>query len=59
MHGNSIKENKGEVIKHDYATTKIPEDINDFPFSKFAHEHFQVCYVNCLISILSKMLLLS
>ena len=41
-HGNSIKENRGEIIKNDYATSELPGDINEFPFSKFAHEHFQV-----------------
>ena len=41
-HGNSIKENRGEIIKKDYATSELQKDINEFPFSKFAHEHFQV-----------------
>lgn len=41
-HGSSVHENRGDVIKHEYATSKLPDDINDFPFSKFVQEHFQV-----------------
>ena len=41
-HGNSVKEKNGEIIKCDFAKTKLPEDINEFPFSKFAQEQFQV-----------------
>ena len=41
-HGNSVKEKNGEIIKCDFAKTKMPEDINEFPFSKFAQEHFRV-----------------
>ncbi|KAJ7340291.1 TRAFAC class myosin-kinesin ATPase super [Desmophyllum pertusum] len=40
-HGASVQENKGDMIKHDYATSKLPDDINDFPFSKFVQDHFQ------------------
>lgn len=40
-HGNSVKEKNGEIIKCDFAKTKLPEDINEFPFSKFAQEQFQ------------------
>ncbi|XP_078347643.1 unconventional myosin-XV-like isoform X3 [Oculina patagonica] len=39
--GSSVHETRGDVIKHDYATSKLPDDINDFPFSKFVQEHFQ------------------
>lgn len=41
VHENSVKEKNGEIIKHNFAKTQLPDDINQFPFSKFAQEHYQ------------------
>ena len=45
-HGSSVHENRGGIIKHDYATSTLPENINDFLFSKFAQENFQVSFLS-------------
>ena len=50
-HGSSVHENRGGIIKHDYATSTLPENINDFLFSKFAQENFQVSFLSIFLLI--------
>jgi hypothetical protein len=39
----SVVSTSSEVVKHNYRSSHLPDDVDAFKFSKFSHLYFQVC----------------